>query len=134
MASKTSHPIDRSASGLAGADSIAERATDAKENIADLARTAADTIDDKRSSAAAGLSAVASTLHEKAASLPGGDGVQDFTHATADRLSSTAEYVREHDMNRMMADVEALVTRNPGPSLLAAAAFGFLIGHAVTRG
>jgi ElaB/YqjD/DUF883 family membrane-anchored ribosome-binding protein len=133
MASKTSHPFDRSASELAGADSIADRVTEAKEKVADLARTAADTIDDKRSSAAAGLSAAASTLHEKAESLPGGDGVQDFAHATADRLSSTATYVREHDMNRMMADVEELVTRNPGPSLLAAAAFGFLLGHAVTR-
>jgi ElaB/YqjD/DUF883 family membrane-anchored ribosome-binding protein len=133
MASKTSHPVDRSGSGLAGADSIAEQATDGKDKIADLARTAVDTVDDNRSSAAAGLSAAASTLHDKADSLPGGDGVQDFAHATADRLSSTANYVREHDMNRMVADVEALVTRNPGPSLLAAAAVGFLIGHAVTR-
>ena len=133
MASKTSHPVDRSGGGLAHADSIVERATDAKEKIADLARTAADTLDDNRSSAAAGLSAAASTLHDNAESLPGGDGVQQFAHATADRLSSTAQYVREHDMNRMMADVEALVTRNPGPSLLAAAAVGFLIGHAVSR-
>jgi ElaB/YqjD/DUF883 family membrane-anchored ribosome-binding protein len=133
MASKTSHPVDRSGDGPAGADSIAERATDAKEKIADLGRTAVDTIDDNRHSAAAGLSAAASTLHEKAESLPGGDRVQDFAHATADRLSSTAKYVREHDMNRMMADVEVLVTRNPGPSLLAAAAVGFLIGHAMTR-
>jgi ElaB/YqjD/DUF883 family membrane-anchored ribosome-binding protein len=133
MASKTSHPGERSESGFANVDSIAERATDAKDKIADLAQTAADTIDDKRSSAAAGLSAAASALHDKADSLPGGDGVQDFAHATADRLSSTAMYVREHDMNRMMGDVEALVTRHPGPSLLAAAAFGFLIGQAVTR-
>jgi hypothetical protein len=33
----------------------------------------------------------------------------------------------------MMTDVEGLVTRNPGPSLLVAAAFGFLVGRAMTR-
>ena len=53
-----------------------------------------------------------------------------MAHATAEKLSSTAGYVREHDVNTMMADVETLVKNNPGPSLLAAAVIGFLVGHA----
>jgi hypothetical protein len=33
----------------------------------------------------------------------------------------------------MMGDVETLVKNNPGPSLLAAALFGFLVGRAVSH-
>ena len=82
------------------------------------------------SAAAGGLEQAASALHDKAESLPGGEKVTGLAHATADKLSSTADYVREHDVNRMMADVETLVKNNPGPSLLAAAAIGFLVGRA----
>jgi hypothetical protein len=37
--------------------------------------------------------------------------------------------VREHDVNSMLADIERLVKNNPGPSLLAAAILGFLVGR-----
>jgi hypothetical protein len=33
----------------------------------------------------------------------------------------------------MMADVETAVKNNPGPALLIAAAFGFLLGRALNR-
>ena len=32
-----------------------------------------------------------------------------------------------------MADVESLVKNNPGPALVVAAAFGFLLGRALSR-
>jgi hypothetical protein len=32
-----------------------------------------------------------------------------------------------------MSDVESVVSKNPGPALLIAAAFGFLVGRAITR-
>jgi len=114
-------------------DALSERASDAKTKLSDFARTTADTVDNNRASAANGLDSAASTLHAKADGLPGGEGVTSLAHAAADRLSTTADYVREHDVNRMKTDVEALVTRNPGPSLLVAAAFGFLIGRAMTH-
>jgi ElaB/YqjD/DUF883 family membrane-anchored ribosome-binding protein len=56
--------------------------------------------------------------------------VTGLAHSTADKLSSTAEYVREHDLKSMMADVEQLVKQNPVPSLWAAAIVGFLVGRA----
>jgi ElaB/YqjD/DUF883 family membrane-anchored ribosome-binding protein len=59
--------------------------------------------------------------------------VSELAHTAADRLNTTADYVRRNDVNRMMADVETLVKNNPGPSLLIAAAFGFLVGRAVIR-
>ena len=65
--------------------------------------------------------------------LPGGETVRNVARATADRLGSSAEYVRSHDAKRMMADVESFVKSNPGPALAVAAAFGFLLGRALSR-
>ncbi len=111
-------------------EKISDTATQVKDKVSDLGRTAADKIDENRGAAAGGLEKAASALHEKAESLPGGEKVTSLAHATADKLNSTADYVREHDVNRMMADVETLVKNNPGRSLLAAAVIGFLVGRA----
>ena len=69
------------------------------------------------STAADGLDTAASALHDRADDLPGGETVREFAHATADRLSTSADYVRSHDATRMMADVETFVKSNPGPAL-----------------
>jgi ElaB/YqjD/DUF883 family membrane-anchored ribosome-binding protein len=111
-------------------DKISETAAQVKEKASDLGQMAADKIDNNRDAAATGLDKAASTLHDKAESLPGGEKVTSLAHATADKLSSTADYVRTHDVNRMMGDVETLVKNNPGPALLVAAAIGFLVGRA----
>jgi ElaB/YqjD/DUF883 family membrane-anchored ribosome-binding protein len=113
--------------------SLGEKLTDSagqvKDKVAVLGRTAADKVDEKRDAAASGLQKAASALHEKAESLPGGEKVTSMAHAAADRMSSTAYYVREHDVDGMMNDVEALVKANPGRSLVAAAVVGFLLGR-----
>jgi ElaB/YqjD/DUF883 family membrane-anchored ribosome-binding protein len=111
-------------------EKLSDAAAQAKDKVSDLGRTAADKIDENRGAAASGLEKAASALHDKAGSLPGGEKVSSLAHAAAETLSSTAGYVREHDVNRMMADVETLVKNNPGPSLLAAAVIGFLAGRA----
>ena len=59
--------------------------------------------------------------------------VQEFAHAAADRLSTGADYVRSHDASRMMTDVETVVKNNPGRALALAAAFGFIVGRALSR-
>jgi ElaB/YqjD/DUF883 family membrane-anchored ribosome-binding protein len=119
---------------LAGAGSdLSERAAQMKDRLSSMARTAIDTIDERRSIAADGLETTASTLHERADRLPGGERVSGFAHAAADRLSTTADYVRTHRVNRMMNDVETLVKNNPGPSLALAALFGFFVGRALSR-
>ena len=121
-------PVEDDSSALG--EKLSDTATQVKDKVSDLGRTAADKIDENRDAAAGGLDKAAATLHEKAESLPGGEKVASLAHATAEKLSSTADYVREHDVNRMMADVETLVKNNPGPSLLAAAVIGFLVGRA----
>jgi ElaB/YqjD/DUF883 family membrane-anchored ribosome-binding protein len=114
-------------------EKLSDTAAQVKDKVSDLGRTAADKIDENRGAAASGLEKAASALHDKAESLPGGEKVSSMAHAAAETLSSTAGYVREHDVNRMMADVETLVKNNPGPSLLAAAVIGFLAGRAFSN-
>lgn len=109
---------------------LSEAVTQVKDRMSDVGRSAADKIDENRGAAATGLDKAASAIHHKAESLPGGEKVSGLAHAAADKLNSTAGYVREHDVNRMMADVETRVKNSPGPALLAAAAIGFLVGRA----
>ena len=111
-------------------DKVSEAASQVKDKVSDLGQTAVSKIDDNRESAAGGLETTAQALHDKADSLPGGEKVASLAHSTADKLSSTADYVRQHDVKSMMADVEQLVRNNPGASLLAAAVLGFLVARA----
>lgn len=83
--------------------------------------------------AAAGLDTAASAVRNAAGDLPGGARVRTVAHATADRLGAGADYIRNHDAKRVMADVEGLLKSNPGTALLAAAAFGFLLGRTLSR-
>ena len=111
-------------------DKVADMAAITKQKLSDAGRQASDTIDEKRGPAADALETAASTIHEKAETLPGGGTVKNVAHSAAEKLESTAGYIREHDIKTMLSDVEDMVKRNPGPSLLIAAAIGFLIGRA----
>ena len=113
-------------------EKLTDTAEQVKDKVAVLGRTVADKVDESRGAAASGLQKAASALHEKAESLPGGEKVSNMAHAAAERMSSTADYVREHDVDRMMKDVETLVRNNPGRSLLAAAFIGFLLGRTLS--
>lgn len=112
---------------------LSQRARDTAASMTDAAADAAGAIDDSRSTAADGLDAAASALRDRADDLPGGETVRNVARATAERLSSGADYVRSHDTKRVMADVETFVKSNPGPALAVAAAFGFLLGRALSR-
>lgn len=111
-------------------DKVSDAASTAKQKVSAASRQATDKIDEKRAPAADALENAASSLHEKAEDLPGGETVRSVAHSAADKLESTASYIREHDVRSMLSDVEDVVKRNPGPSLLIAVAVGFLIGRA----
>ena len=129
----------RSFDNPTGADShtlardLPEWGRNAAASMTEAAGDAAAAIDDTRSTAADGLDTAASALQDRAEDLPGGETVRNFARATADRLGRSADYVRSHDTKRMMTDVKTLVTNNPGPALAVAAAFGFLVGRALSR-
>lgn len=111
-------------------DKVTDAASTAKQRVSETARQATDKIDEKRGPAADALESAASTIHEKAEDLPGGETVRSVAHSAAERLESTAGYIRGHDVRSMMSDVEEIVKRNPGPALLIAVGIGFLIGRA----
>jgi len=117
----------------AAGQELSDGAASAKDAMSNVTRSAADRLDDTRATTADGLDSAASALHKGADRLPGGETVTELAHSAAERLKTTADYVRQNDLNRMKADVETLVKNNPGPSLLVAAAFGFLVGRAVVR-
>ena len=133
MPNKTTQDSNATADVKTAARDMTEGARKAAASMSDAARDAAATIDESRSTAADGLDAAASALHDRVEDLPGGETVRNVARATADRLGSSAEYVRTHDAKRMMADVESFVKSNPGPALAIAAAFGFLLGRALSR-
>ena len=81
-------------------------------------------------SAASGLEDAADTLHQRADQLPGGEKVTNMAHTAADKLSATADYVRENDFSSMVNDVEGIVKKNPGPALVVAGVLGFLLARA----
>lgn len=114
-------------------EKVSEATSQVKNKVSDLGRTAVDRIDAHRGTAANGLESAARVLHGTAENLPGGEKVTSLAHSTADRLRSTAKYVREHDVKSMTADVERLVKNNPGPSLFAAAVIGFLVARAFSN-
>jgi ElaB/YqjD/DUF883 family membrane-anchored ribosome-binding protein len=98
-----------------------------KNKARDAGTRAADRADQARVSAAAGLDSVASTLHHK------GEQVASAAHGAADAVTYGAEYLRENDVRTMLSDIVEVIRRNPGPSLLGAAALGFMLGRALSR-
>ena len=114
-------------------DTASGMASQMKDKVASVGRTAAQKIDANRQSAASGLERVANTLHQKADKLPGGEKVSGLAHSTARKLGVTADYVRQHDVSSMTSDAERVIRKNPGASLAGAAVVGFLVGRALRR-
>ena len=112
---------------------ISDTASQAKASITKFGQNAAGKIDQNRGAAADRLDNAAWALHRKAENLPGGEKVTNLAHTAADKLRTTASYVRRHNVNSMMTGVGQLVKRNPGRSLLAAAALGFLVARAFRK-
>jgi ElaB/YqjD/DUF883 family membrane-anchored ribosome-binding protein len=112
---------------------VVDATREARASAADMARSAGAAAESGRVAAADRLAGAASTVRQHADDIPGGPRVHEFAHAAANRLSSTADYLRTSDATRMRSDVETMVKNNPGPALLVAAMFGFLLGRALTR-
>jgi|SRR5437016_5433821 len=111
--------------GTAARMKLADTAADVKEKVANFGRRAVDRIEEQRRTAAGALERTASTLHS------GGDQLSDVAHTAANKIQATAEYVRETDLKGMVADVQDVVKRYPGPSLAIAAVLGFLVARGI---
>jgi len=127
-AADVSRPVSAARSTAAGMKkNISERTDEAKVSFNDLKRKAADKLEGSCQSTAKALEWTAASLHSRA------NQISDFTHSAADRLQDTAKYFRESDVEHMADDVQKVVRRYPGRSLVAAAILGFLIGRGLRR-
>jgi len=122
-------PGTRSTEGVR--ERVSEFTHQAKERANDFGRRSADTIDRNMDSAAGKLANTADSLRMRAGA--GGDKMSQLASTAADKLDATARYMREHHTREMVSGVESLVRRNPGASMCAALAVGFLIGAAMKR-
>ncbi len=86
-----------------------------------------------KSTVADKLQAAAQTLHQKAARPGQSHEVSNFEHRAAGWLERSADYVNEMEPERVKADIESKVRRNPGTSLLIAGAVGLLLGGLLRR-
>ena len=108
---------------------VSDVAAKTKDKAGQMTETISEKIDEQRQNAAEGLGRAASALHEKAGDVPGGLKLVNFTHSIADGMESTASYLREHDLSKMGADLMNVCRKHPTQSVLAALAFGFLLGR-----
>ena len=98
-----------------------------KAKAQEVGARATQRADQARVGAAAGLDSEASSLHQQ------GDRVAGAAHSAADAMSYGAEYLRDNDVQTMLSDLMEVIRRNPGPSLIGAAALGFMLGRALSR-
>jgi ElaB/YqjD/DUF883 family membrane-anchored ribosome-binding protein len=110
--------------GTAARMKLSEKAADIKDRVADFGRKTVDKIDDSRETAAGALDATASTLHSR------GDQLSGAAHSAANKISATAEYVRQTNLKGMAEDVQDILKRYPTQTLVAAAVLGFLVARA----
>ena len=108
-------------------DPVTGVASQVKEKVAELGRAAATTIDQNRDPAANRLDSAAAAIKD------GGENIAGAANAAAGKLNSTADYVRQNDVDSMMTDLLRFVRNHPGPTLVAAAVGGFFLGRALTR-
>ena len=60
--------------------------------------------------------------------------MEEFACKTAAAIGATAGYIKSHDFQKMLGDVEDAARQNPMPALIGAAAVGVLLGAFLRRG
>ncbi|MET0166875.1 MAG: hypothetical protein ABW318_17955 [Vicinamibacterales bacterium] len=114
-------------------EAAVNQATRTRDAVAQAAQSMADAVEESRAVTADRMEGAASVVRERTESLPGGPRVRQVARTAADGLTTTADYVRTHDLKGMAEAVEAVVKNNPGPALMVAAAFGFFLARALAR-
>ena len=128
-------PSDTVSDAVPSLHDVASRVQDGASALAEKASAfghdTVDAIDARRGTAASGLKSAAAGLHKNADNLPG--NVSQFAHQTADKLSATADYVRDNTVRDAWADLEAYVKTHPTQALLGAAVVGYCAGRMLSR-
>ena len=114
-------------------DSPSSTATRVRESAAKLGQKAVEAVDSGRSGAARGIHSTAETIRSAADSLPGGPKVRQFASQAAEKLDSTADYLREKQAKDMLEDLQEQTKAKPIPFLIGALAVGFIAGRMLRR-
>lgn len=101
----------------------------AQTKAGQVSRTAEAKADQGVDRASEGLSTAADKLREQGQGQGGQAG--HMAETAAEKLDSASGYLREHDTNQMVDDLEALVRRRPIESVLAAAGIGLLLSRII---
>ena len=131
--SNSENTSDLSATISDAKDRAAVLASKLKDKAGQVTSTVTDTVGRQREVVAGGLDRVASTIHEKAGSLPGGQKAADAANSLADGMESTASYLRDHNLRDMGDSLTGICRKYPVQSLVSALAIGFLVGRALRK-
>lgn len=101
------------------------------ESMEELGRSAGRKLEDARDQTGDALHAAASSV--RTTGRRGSKAIDNLATGAADRLDATASYIEDHDLRDMCTGVRSFSGRHLTGSLVAAAAFGFLAGSALSR-
>ena len=108
------------------AEKFKEKAADLKATLADKLEAGAEKLRSHQSASYAGATGTATTAIPQ-------DKLAQVNDKLAAGMQSTADFIRNADLDNMKQGVEKQVKENPGRSLLIAAGVGYLLGRAFRK-
>jgi len=88
---------------------------------------------DVRESVSDSLRTAATAIHDRLEEAGEQSHLTQYGQQASRWLNASADYVRDADLQKVRSDVQEQVRRNPGRSLLIAAAAGLIIGSLFRR-
>jgi ElaB/YqjD/DUF883 family membrane-anchored ribosome-binding protein len=108
------------------AEKFREKASDLKATLADKLEAGAEKLRSQQPGAYAGATGTSTTAIPQ-------DKLAQVNDKLAAGMQSTADFIRNADLDNMKQGVEKQVKENPGRSLLIAAGLGYLLGRAFRK-
>jgi ElaB/YqjD/DUF883 family membrane-anchored ribosome-binding protein len=125
--SRAAESVAEAGRAAAGQASDGGTMTQVKDKASEVASQATEKVEQARETTAEQMASTADTVREN---VQGKGGIQEKAGvAAADGMEKTAQYLRDHDTQAMMQDVEKFVREHPTQAVLGAVAAGFIIGR-----
>ena len=112
-------------------ESASDLGKEAKESVEQFGRSAGKKLDEVREETGAALHTAASSVRKTG--RKSSEAIDNLATGAADRLDATASYVEDHDLRDVFTGLRKFGRSHLTESLIAAAAFGFLAGSALSR-
>jgi ElaB/YqjD/DUF883 family membrane-anchored ribosome-binding protein len=107
-------------------DDLKDKAQDVGEKWEDAGRHVSERIDGQREKAVKSLEKASETLHHQ---VNGSAGViAKVVRTAAEKLQTSADYIRESDLNAMFDDIQGAVRKYPVQSIGVALVAGYFVG------